>query len=613
MGYRGEDASRRRAERQPPWQSSSGNGSSGAGPWDDGSRGYTQGNEDYGYDAPDTGATAGRQDYGQQEDEPYDGYGPAAGVGRGNTGSRGGYQEPDGAGGYDWAGGYGQRGYDQRGYDNHDQRGYDKPGSGYPAGDGYGQRDDRDYGGYQDPGSGGYRRPAAGGHRDQGSGGFQRQGGGYQDPGSGGHRQQGGYPGQDAGNDWYGRQPAAASGASFADTGTYQLNGRVIDEYGTGPGQVLGDRDPVRGYPPASGPQARTPLPAPAPAPAASGPQAAPWGGPRGRQSGQQDRYPDDYPAYPDQGYGQDGYDDYAAAAAPYDDQFGAGTGRLDTGRLDTGRRDTGRRDPETSGRGGRPGAGGRKRSSGMGKRSLFGALAIFAVAVAGVAAYVFVIKGHSAAANPNAAGAIPSVGSSSSAQAACAQQLGPYCHIEMRTDDPTPLTLAEVFPPEFQDTTDKISYSLAATKEDKTCGDAVIGSNLTTALTTGKCTQVLRASYISGNGKIMGTIGVVNLSSTNQAHYAGKDVGQNDFVAPLDAPKGVASKMDNGTGLVEASFKGHYLILTWSIFVNGTTPSTKAEISELEVFGKDLVAGTVNIPLSQRMVTGAPAVAGTA
>jgi hypothetical protein len=102
-----------------------------------------------------------------------------------------------------------------------------------------------------------------------------------------------------------------------------------------------------------------------------------------------------------------------------------------------------------------------------------------------------------------------------------------------------------------------------------------------------------------------MGTIGVVNLTTTNQAHYAGKVVGQADFIAPLTAAKGVASKLGNGTGVVEAEYKGQYLILTWSEFVNGTTPSTTAQDSQLEQFSNDLVAGTANVDLSQRMVTG--------
>jgi hypothetical protein len=149
------------------------------------------------------------------------------------------------------------------------------------------------------------------------------------------------------------------------------------------------------------------------------------------------------------------------------------------------------------------------------------------------------------------------------------------------------------------------------STKVDTKCQDAVIGSALIKALQTGKCTQVLRGSYVSGDNKIMGTIGVVNLSTTNEAHAAGKVVGQNNFIAPLTSAKGVASKLGNGTGVVEAEFKGHYLILTWSEFVDGTDPSTKTQDNQLEQFSNDLVAGSANVDLTQRMVTGAPATGG--
>jgi len=108
-----------------------------------------------------------------------------------------------------------------------------------------------------------------------------------------------------------------------------------------------------------------------------------------------------------------------------------------------------------------------------------------------------------------------------------------------------------------------------------------------------------------------MGTIGVVNLATTNQAHYAGKVVGPSNFIAPLSTAKGIASKLGKGTGVVQAQFKGHYLILTWAEFTNGSTPKTAADSQQLEQFETDLVAGTANISLSQRMVNGAPATAG--
>jgi hypothetical protein len=148
-------------------------------------------------------------------------------------------------------------------------------------------------------------------------------------------------------------------------------------------------------------------------------------------------------------------------------------------------------------------------------------------------------------------------------------------------------------------------SFTLETTKLDRTCSSAVIGASLISTLKSGDCTQVLRASYLSGDGKIMGTIGVINLSTTSDAHHAGKVVGQNDFIAPLATSKGTASKLGQGTGVVEAQYKGHYLILTWSEFVSGATPSTTAQDNQLEQFNSDLVAGTANINLSERMVQG--------
>ena len=247
-----------------------------------------------------------------------------------------------------------------------------------------------------------------------------------------------------------------------------------------------------------------------------------------------------------------------------------------------------------------------------LGKRPLlFSALAVIAVIVLGAAAYTFVFKHKPAASNSTAAGPLPTANSTSAATAACVKQFGQYCHIEQRTDDPAPLTLDELFPPQFLNEADHNSFTRVAGKLDKTCSNAVIGQDLIDALQSGKCTQVLRASYLSSDGKIMGTIGVVNLGTTNEAHHAGKVVGANDFIAPLSTTKGIASKLGKGTGVVEAEFKGHYLILTWAEFTSTKAPAGNAQNQQLQTFENDLVSGTANISLSERMVNGAPATAG--
>jgi hypothetical protein len=666
------------------------------------------------------------------------------------------------------------QGYGNDGYDDYAS---DGAGYGHQGGDGYGgypQPEQGQYGhdayspqapypgpgGYDQPADYGYQGPDAPygqpGHFGQPEPGYAGPGGagpGYQSPSDGYGRPDGyparhasgaypalpdgsdGYQGRDAGNDWYGGQPAAASGASFADTGTYALNGRIIEEYGTGPNEAM--HNPARGYPPAAGqPQGpgqlagRAQLPAPA-QPVISGPQAVPttgaqerydeygsypgYGGEQyqnqgGRQTGEYPaarnptggypatgrnptgeypttlgaptgeyptavrnpsgaypaagrnptgeypttvrnptgeyptavrnpsgaypaagrnptgEYPttvgnpsggypavgDGYDAYGSDAYGQGldyddhgnpaaGYDDYATDD-PYQDPYGDGGGR--------GAGAGGRGKPKKGGpRKGGGGPGGRTSAGGRRSRLLPLVLGtVFVVVVACAAAYFLVLKPHSSTPNPDAGGRLPTAGASPSNQA-CVKLYGPYCHIEARTLDTAPLTLAELYPPVVNNEANgghiTSSFTLETTKLDTTCSSAVIGQTLITTLKAGACTQVLRASYLSGDGKIMGTIGVINLATTSEAHHAGKVVGQNDFIAPLATSKGIASKLGQGTGVVEAQYKGHYLILTWSEFVNGSTPSTTAQDDQLEAFNSDLVAGTANINLSERMVQG--------
>ena len=629
MGYRGEDASRTRADsrRQPPWQSSGTEPAATASTsWTDGSRGYGQDDayapaDEYGgYDAYDDYAQddsyAGHEEYGQ-----HGGYGQQAG--------------------YDTAGGYGPDGYVPDGYGRAQGNGYPH-GAGHPAG--YGS-------------SAG--QPALPSGYDR-SGGYPAQPGGYGQPEGYGqpgglpalpadHDTSGGYPAQPAGdhadvpgryagNDWYG-QPGAASGSGFADTGTYNLDARTIDSYGTGPRPAgasgyshdeyeqdgyddyqagaqtqLAMRDPVRGFPPGR-----------------TGQPALETGAPQGLvHTGQQERYDDQYEPYPGYEDRQEGYEDARGYGAPqgYDepDAFGmrgydAGPGydSRDADHVQDGYDDYGDPYQDRYGDDGtapRPvGKGGKTAKKGggrLGKRPLLlSALAVVVVGILAAAGYVFVLKPKPPAENSMASnGPLPSPGTKSAATAACVKQFGEYCHIELRADDPAPLTLAELFPPAFLNETNHASFGRVGMRLDKKCADAVIGPDLVKALQDGQCTQVLRASYVSGDNKIMGTIGVVNLSTTNQAHKAGKLVGTNNFVTPLSSSKGIASKLGKGTGVVEAEFKGHYLILIWAEFATTNKPANDAQVKQLQQWGNDLVAGTANISLSQRMVNGTPATA---
>jgi hypothetical protein len=182
---------------------------------------------------------------------------------------------------------------------------------------------------------------------------------------------------------------------------------------------------------------------------------------------------------------------------------------------------------------------------------------------------------------------------------------LGKWQHIGTRSQDPQPLTIDALFPPQFE--LNGSSYTRTAADLSKNCSLAVFGSNLQSALQSGHCTQVVRASYISGNGTMMGTVGVANLTSSSAAQKAGQATGPQQIIAPLAAQKGPTSKLGNGTGVVQAEIKGHYLILMWAEFTSLKSPSSSAQRQQLEQFATNLVTGSANINLSTRMLAGKP------
>jgi hypothetical protein len=181
---------------------------------------------------------------------------------------------------------------------------------------------------------------------------------------------------------------------------------------------------------------------------------------------------------------------------------------------------------------------------------------------------------------------------------------LGPWKHIQNRTLDTQPLTLKELFPVHF---TAGLTGARTIDKASEKCIRALIGSGLQKAVHKAHCTQVLRASYLSGDRKLMATIGVLNLLNAKAAERAGKASGTHQFIKQLAAKHGPTRRLTKGTGLEEADVLGHYLILTWAEFANLHKPSGKKQLSELKKFSTDLITGTANISLSSRMVTGSP------
>jgi hypothetical protein len=182
-------------------------------------------------------------------------------------------------------------------------------------------------------------------------------------------------------------------------------------------------------------------------------------------------------------------------------------------------------------------------------------------------------------------------------------QSLGKWQHIGSRTEDPAPLTVEGLFPPQFD--LNGSSYVRTAASVAKNCSQSVYGAQLQAALQSGHCSQVARASYISGNGQLMGTVGVLNLDTAAAAQKAGQATGPQEVIAPLPAKTGATKKLGTGTGVVQAEVKGHYLILMWAQLADLKSPSTSAAKQQLEQFAANMVTGSANINLSTRMLGG--------
>jgi hypothetical protein len=251
-----------------------------------------------------------------------------------------------------------------------------------------------------------------------------------------------------------------------------------------------------------------------------------------------------------------------------------------------------------TRGRGSR----GRKRARGRGKLRAMLVSAVALIIVVG-ATYVFLTRGHKspspAADSRSTASARPSTDPSPS------PALGTWGHIATRALDPAPVTLAELFPASFTNGT--TSYVRTAQKGKVHCAGALAGSQLVAAVSHAGCTQAMRASYLSSDHKLMGTIGVLNLATVTATERAGKATGPSEFIAQLPGARGLTKNLTKGTGIEAAEVKGHYLVLVWAEFANLRTPRTPLQKSQLEEFITLLMQRTANVSLATRQVTGSP------
>jgi hypothetical protein len=232
--------------------------------------------------------------------------------------------------------------------------------------------------------------------------------------------------------------------------------------------------------------------------------------------------------------------------------------------------------------------------------------LAVCAVLAFAVAAGAFLFFTARHQNTPVAANSpLPTTAPPSSPSPSASPSLGPLGHIATRKADPLPLTITQLYPATFS--AGGLSFKRTISRLGRTCSTALVGSALQSAVKSAKCSQVVRASYLAAAKKEMGTIGVLNLSTSKGATHAGRAAGAADFIAQLKAKKGATHTLGKGTGIEEAATKGHYLILIWAQFTSHSKPKTKGQRKELANFMNDLFRQTANVSLSSRLVTGSP------
>lgn len=229
--------------------------------------------------------------------------------------------------------------------------------------------------------------------------------------------------------------------------------------------------------------------------------------------------------------------------------------------------------------------------------------LAVAAVVVVAVAAAAFLL--YTASHQNTPAAAPPPPKASKHPTASASPTPTPTNHILTRTADPLPVSVAQLFPARF--VASGHPFLRTASKSQRKCPPAIVGAKLQKAVKAAKCTQVIRASYVSFSIKVMGTIGVLNLSTSQKAEQAGGAVDRSDFIGLLKGRLGVTRGLGKGTGIVEADVKGHYLILMWAQFTTHHKPKKATQKTRLENFMQNLFEHTANVTLTKRMVDGTP------
>ncbi|HEY7483846.1 MAG TPA: hypothetical protein VH912_05230 [Streptosporangiaceae bacterium] len=175
------------------------------------------------------------------------------------------------------------------------------------------------------------------------------------------------------------------------------------------------------------------------------------------------------------------------------------------------------------------------------------------------------------------------------------------------RTTDPRPLTLSEVFRRKTF-TVSGVRYVMTKWHATRACTKTVHSAKLVSAMRTGGCNQVLRASFARADGKLAGTIGIANLRSARGATATAKlaNATKDAYLQPLPG-SGATKTLGKGIAFASAEARGHYVLLSWIQAPNGKA-IPKSQRKAATVFGPNVVYGSrLGFALQYRGIAGKP------
>ncbi|MBF8188493.1 hypothetical protein ITP53_22750 [Nonomuraea sp. K274] len=182
----------------------------------------------------------------------------------------------------------------------------------------------------------------------------------------------------------------------------------------------------------------------------------------------------------------------------------------------------------------------------------------------------------------------------------------GEYGFAAERATDPDPITVKEIFGSKKKFSVSGRAYEMTVTNKAKKCNDGALGDALEKALKSGKCNQLVRASFRDKDGKVIGTVGVANLTSSKSASKVAKAGDTDNYVKPLAGKDSVTKLLGSGSGGARISTHGHYAIMVWFQNKDGTKPDSKGSKRITQAI-KDITSATVFKALDNRSVTGSP------